>query len=1246
MNSLAIKTLGTGGADGAGGTSYSQPYQFLIYAISGTGNTNASLQAVFQSQSFSFSTGGDWLQMMGLNFALLPNTVYAYTFTRTLASYENLGFINGNPYPGGQICEIPTSGGMVNYGTAPLYDATFDVGLALPTGLTVNPPTASAANPVTRGATVTLTSGTVVGNSGSYTYQWQTDGGSGTLTNIPGATSSTLAVNTTGLNLGGIQYAVVVTDSSSATATSSSYAMDVIATILGTFTDAGTTTPSPGGYDVAQLTTASTYQVAGNLNYYDDNATPPGQTFTTGTNPKGYSIDSLSVLFKGGGSSGTTTAQGYDVFLYSISADGTTATLMADVTNLGSFAYGDWVNVAFPGVTLNPNSTYAYTFHRRTTGYAGLSTSAGGDAYPGGQICTIPTAGGPVGYSTSSGEDGTFDVGLVPLGLSVLVNTPTATPNPVYALTPVKLADTGSGGILTYQWLTDDGSGSVPPNYINIPGATGTNYTFVPQDVNPGGSDYTTNFYFVAKAGGNSTTSSVVTVTVHAASIPQFSSTPTPTNLVTFVGQDYLTYSAPEVGTLPITNQWLFNGGSGYANITGQTNTTLTLSNLQGSASGTYELTAANLLGGTNVAASLTVVPDPASPLASDLFAYRVFTNHPWAYWMLNETNDPTAAGAPTYTAYDYSGHGFDAMYGSSVTVSNAGPQPPTFPGFSSQELAAGTTYASVNGALTVPALNLSGQTNLTFMAWIYPNGPQNGAAGLLFNRGGPDNACGFGFGNTTDHLGYTWDNNSQSTWSWESGLAVTEGQWNFVAYVITPTNTTVYLGSIGNGTTNFVQSVNSIANTAETFAGGIILLGGDAESSGRTFNGLICDAGLLTNALSSSQLQQYFLAGLGASSLPPTVNSLTVSPSQSVYSGQNVLLTASTSGTPPLTNIWQSSTDGSTWSTLTGANGTTLVANPQIVGSLYYQFIVRSSGGASTSSPVQVTFTALPTTPPGQWTVNFQTTNNIGAGQATGGGLGYYVGRGVLGNGTYWNILPEILADGAGYNSENIVSVTDLRDDGATHSGIYCHMNNGGGYNGLGTSLPYPQDIGNLLDQFYRTYYSDGVDGNGALQFFGVPAGTYNLVCYAGDGATSNGASDTGTTFVVYDPVNGDQTNSTADTTSGSQPLTEGVNFVTFTNVHISGTLNVDLLGNASTSGSATVSGAQLQLVSYDASAPAVTLSGSYANHSLTLSWPQGILETATNLLGPWVQIDEPSPITVPVTTTNTAVFYRVQIH
>jgi PKD repeat protein len=316
--------------------------------------------------------------------------------------------------------------------------------------------------------------------------------------------------------------------------------------------------------------------------------------------------------------------------------------------------------------------------------------------------------------------------------------------------------------------------------------------------------------------------------------------------------------------------------------------------------------------------------------------------------------------------------------------------------------------------------------------------------------------------------------------------------------------------------------------------------------------------------------------------------------------------------GTAPLSLQWQAGPDGSTWTNVPNATNSDLLINPFTVGTIYYQLSVTNVAGADSTTPVAITFNALPSYPAGLWTVNFQETNNIGAGQTAGGGVGHYIGRGILGNGMYWNILPHVLTAGSEYSSGTINSVSGLMDDGVTSSGISCRMNNGGSYNSLGTSLPNSSDVGNLLDQFYRTYYSPN-----ALQFFGVPDGTYNLTCYAGNGVSSQGANNYGSTFVVHDSVNGDQTGSTAESTHSTDALSEGVNFVTFTGVHVAGgTLNVDVSGNVATGGSAIIEGAQIQLVSYDP--PVAAFSGSPTNIFATQS--VAFTDASTGSITNWI--------------------------
>jgi len=264
--------------------------------------------------------------------------------------------------------------------------------------------------------------------------------------------------------------------------------------------------------------------------------------------------------------------------------------------------------------------------------------------------------------------------------------------------------------------------------------------------------------------------------------------------------------------------------------------------------------------------------------------------------------------------------------------------------------------------------------------------------------------------------------------------------------------------------------------------------------------------------------------------------------------------------------------------------------------------------------------------------------TNNVLNYTTAGTGVGRYAGRGILGNGPYWNVLPD--TTGAFSYVARIDSDSDLRDDGTAHSGVYCTLLGGSAFSSALTPAD-SSDIGNLLYQWVTISTATN-----ALQFHGVPDGTYNLAVYGCDGTFG----DRGTTFVVHDALNGDQTLGTVNA-SPIAPLNQAVNFVVFSNVHVSGgTLNVDVgptspVPSHNPNAEADINGAQLQLVSYDVSAPTVTLTNTVSGSALNLNWSQGILQTATNLLGPWTPIYAPAPITVPITQTNAAQFYRVRI-
>ena len=165
---------------------------------------------------------------------------------------------------------------------------------------------------------------------------------------------------------------------------------------------------------------------------------------------------------------------------------------------------------------------------------------------------------------------------------------------------------------------------------------------------------------------------------------------------------------------------------SAFVNITGATNATLTLSNIQLSAAGTYQFAATNLIGRSNsTPGTLIVIPGPT--LATNPYPHAVITNSGlFAYWRLNETNNPATSPFPVQ-AYDYSGNGHYPVYTSTVTVGNqprcrpASPGAPGYIGFETNATAAGTGFRRFSN---VPALNLATNT----VTFICLDQPQSGS--------------------------------------------------------------------------------------------------------------------------------------------------------------------------------------------------------------------------------------------------------------------------------------------------------------------------------------------------------------------------------------------------------------------------------------------------------------------------------------------------------------------------------------
>lgn len=492
-------------------------YTLRIYSLDSNNSNNATLLTTYQATYTGATTvSGDWMKWVGLTNIFSPNATYAYSVQGArMEIYDG----SGNPYAGGRAALIALAGGAnsVNYGTSSDFDGTFVLKLSSISGspavaldTTVSPATTVAGNVVTASATFT-------GNI-PLSFQWQVSDLATFTNNVTGATNSSLTFYDVATTNAGYYRLVCTNNAGSAI---SSFAQLTVSplTDVEILTVGGA--PAASGYDIAQLSTAGNQGAPAGLNYYDNNANPPGQTFTTGSYPYGYTLSSLYIDM---GSIGGGHASGVAYTLRIYSVFGGNATLVGTYVNNNTapaISTGTWTKWIGLNSILSPLTTYAYTISAGG-GYVQVS-NATNNPYAGGQVCLIPTAGGAVNYGSDANEDATFLVHLsagptVPdFAVTQTANT-TITPSGVFVGgTATMVAGFTGIPLPTYQWMFDNGSGAVA-----IPGATNSSFTLSnAQLTNTGG-------YFLVAANspnGSPATASSSAVQLLVALQPQTNTT-------------------------------------------------------------------------------------------------------------------------------------------------------------------------------------------------------------------------------------------------------------------------------------------------------------------------------------------------------------------------------------------------------------------------------------------------------------------------------------------------------------------------------------------------------------------------------------------------------------------------------------------------------------------------------------------------------------------------------------------------
>ena len=247
---------------------------------------------------------------------------------------------------------------------------------------------------------------------------------------------------------------------------------------------------------------------------------------------------------------------------------------------------------------------------------------------------------------------------------------------------------------------------------------------------------------------------------------------------------------------------------------------------------------------GTNGIGYETGLYDPQE----ESFFLKMLDTQPVAYWRLNETNGPAAVNSGTEGVEDQAGYMGD------IVLANAGPRPPQFGYFETNNYASyfNGTNSYVNGLYQL----LDDLPAFTIAGWIKPMATPGGRTGLF----GQNDTVEFGFIDATTLN--VWTPYGSTSYSWPYPL----NQWHYVAAVG------------GNGTLAlFVdgQQVASSAANPATFGnsefdfniGG----GGVWDPTGNYFTGQIDEVAVWYRALAANELAA--LVATNAEKLDYTTN-------------------------------------------------------------------------------------------------------------------------------------------------------------------------------------------------------------------------------------------------------------------------------------------------------------------------------------------------------------------------------------
>jgi hypothetical protein len=365
---------------------------------------------------------------------------------------------------------------------------------------------------------------------------------------------------------------------------------------------------------------------------------------------------------------------------------------------------------------------------------------------------------------------------------------------------------------------------------------------------------------------------------------------------------------------ISLAYQWHFNTDD----ITGATNATLVLSNVQTNQAGQYSVTLTNIYGSTNSSAGVLSISPQCVSAAPGMISW-------WP-----------AEGDAT-----------DPFGGNNGVVEGT-------MAFAAGESGQAFNFIGTNGDIRVPAsltLDLGASDGLTVECWINPTNVTTGHAIAEFNNGTGGVGMHFwhsdpGIGGPGALFANVMDTSGSSHLFASAANLITTNSFQHVALTYSKTNGVAKL--YRNGVVVASQNFGSL-RPQTTYD---LYLGKRASGSGTPsfFTGLMDEIAVYNRALSDAEIQSTFLASTnGKTCLPPQI--LTQPQGFRVKPGTNVTFTALSRGTPPLSYQWRLNT-----TILAGAtNSSLIISNVQPSDAGNYSLKITNALGSTVSSNAQL---------------------------------------------------------------------------------------------------------------------------------------------------------------------------------------------------------------------------------------------------------------------------------------------------